>query len=1168
MWLIVAVFLFLEAPCEASVADRPDPRAAGRFGQAADMESERRSLSIDLGGMPADRPLTFEMWVRLDSLAMHNILLAAAPKSGRHWEAYVRPGNGQLCAYLSKHGDYVSSATLERGRWYFVAFELGERHFALYLDGALALEQRFDVPLQFDDAPLLIGAIEGEVLGIQGLVDDLRISRGARELADFVPHEPLAADHQTIALYGFESVNEGLEHFKNTLADAPPALIRDAYVMPKGNRFLDEVQDEAYAKSPLHGDRLVEHESRMPRARLGAEALRGPVRGEAPARLLLNGAWKMKGAKPSQPPNNAEGRHFATEPEGVAEGWFKPGFDRSGWYSVTVPTSVQSALLELGEIEDPFWDENTYKELMDHGTPADSPAWPFRKARIETQDWWFVREFDVPAGWQGKRTRLYFDGIDYAGSIYLNGHSLGYHEGMFGGPSRDVTELLDFDGPNTLAVRIDHATETWYGHMKGSPGWGWHYGHLISLGIWRDVVLGPVPDVELDAPFARTTSLSADQAELSIEFDLRGHGGAARKVEVLAEIAPRTFEGVPVRFRVEAEAGYGLSKFATSVTLNNPRLWWPNNYGAPDRYGLTLVLRDADTGAVIDVAQTSFGVRTITMEPLRGTVAEEHYRWQFVINGVPMFIKGANWCWTDPMLEVDEAKYEHILELARRGGIQMFRAWGGGIVETDAFYRLCDEKGLLVRQEMPFCWGPPDFHYTKAAMVDQQVTSIVKRLRNHPSLIMWGGGNENVHIHGNDEGLLLVGRRCRQFDPSRPFHRTSPWGGSYHNWGVFHSGLPIDSGFVGNPSVFYGEYGLPTMPSYESVLRFLPEEKLRTWPPSADDGGILMHLNQFSLGDIVKVMRYADYAPIDSWRAYIEQGQMAQADEFSFAANLQRAGSYLNRGGYWFYKMTELFPGQSWGILDFYGNPKIAYYRAKQFGAPRAAFAFARKYEWAPGEAFKAEVHAANDSGVPLEGARAELVVYGSDLQALHTQRWDVPTLGVSQRAPLGDIEVAIPEAQSRPLLVAIRLIGAGGALVNDQWSWYNFHNKTESVEKMEAYPAWGWPGPGNEAAWDEVWNAYAGIPDVGLRALPETSLALTVSGGAAGTLTVTNTGELPAFNVLFDGFPFQYGAFLDENSFFLHPGESRTITYELPAGASLDGLTVRAWNASATPPK
>jgi hypothetical protein len=1012
----------------------------------------------------------------------------------------------------------------------------------------------------------MIGRITGEVLGCTGAIDDLRIQRGAGQYEGVVPTVPAVVDANTIALFSFDEMDQEKEVIPNLMsADSKMVIkVQDALSLPEGDRFLDEVQEEQYMNSTLHGDAAIEMESLLPLRFVKAEKGNinpGTASGEV---LSLDGEWLLKEGAPRVPWNIELKRLSAEESEGVKAGWFKEGVDRIGWRKVTVPTSVQSALLKLGELENPFWDTNTWDELKKNGWPQDF-TWNHRKTRIEQKEWWFARSFDVPQTWQGKSIRLYFDGIDYAGSVYLNGKPLGYHAGMFGGPELDVSKLVYFDKPNEVVVRVDGVPDSWFGILKGSPGWGWHYGHLISTGIWRSVEIATVPEVELQAPFVKTMSISESEAVLRVEYYVVNGSPDPVDVQVSGQITGKTFKSDPITFQNNLVAvPYGKSRFETEITVKNPKLWWPVNYGAPDRY--TLVIQTGDAKGKIENSQsTDFGIRTVSMNPMRGQTAETDYRWQFVINGLPMFIKGCNWCWTDPMLEVDPAKYEQILELAKRAGIQMFRSWGGGIVETDPFYEKCDEKGLMVYQEFPYCWGPPDFPMTDPSVLDDQVSRVVKRNRNHPSLVMWGGGNENVRIAGADEGLFLVGRRCRQFDPTRPFHRTSPWGGSFHNWGVFHNGLPFDSGFINNPSVWYGEFGQPSVGTYEETLKYMPKEKLEKWPPAQDDGGWQMHMNQFGFGDMAKVMRYCDYGPIQSWKNYIEYSQMSQGDEIAFACNQQRAGSYLNKGGLWFYKLTELFPGQSWGVLGFYSYPKLSYYRVKKLFAPQAAFAFYEKYDWQADEKFKASLHVNNDTSKPLEKVTVQAALYGSDLKTFWEKSYPVASVSVASRVDLDALEIDLPAGKIAPFLMSVRMTASDGKLLSDQWYWFNFKAKTEKVNELEKIAAWGWP---HDRA-PEAFEAYANLPEARLLNLPRTNLTAVVKQeGLKGTLTLSNTGTLPAFNVLIDGFPYEYGCFLDDNSLCLLPGESRSIAFEL--GSEKDtvaGLSARAWNADAVTP-
>lgn len=923
-------------------------------------------------------------------------------------------------------------------------------------------------------------------------------------------------------------------------------------------RFLDEVQDEEYAKSSLYGDRAVEWEALLPTYSVIANATTSVGDEVESRRLSLSGEWLMK---ESDPRSSVE-RHPGWSPQvrespGAVEGWYKPGYNRDGWHRVHVPTTVQSALVQLGELPDPLWDANTYDELVNHGKPESAP-WHFRKTRVEQKEWWFARSFDVPAEWEGRSIRLYFDGIDYGASVYLNGQSLGYHAGMFGGPSVDVTRLVHFNGPNELVVRVYPPPESWFNIPKGSPGYGWHYGHLISVGIWRDVELHAVPSVELQSPFVTTTSINGDKAIVAVEYYVRSSNADPVDVEVTGSIEGKTFQSEPVTFSNTLRVTHGNARYRTEVTLDTPRLWWPLGYGDQDLYTLNLTLKEADDrGQVRPHGETvTFGIRTVEMRPVPGLQEEAHYRWQFVINGVPMFIKGANWCWFDPMLQGDGQRYERILELARRGNIQMFRAWGGGIIETDEFYRLCDEKGLMVYQEFPYCWGPADAPLTDLGVLDRQVSRVVKRLRNHPSLIMWGGGNENEPPAGADEALFLVGRRCRQYDPSRPYHRTDPWGGSAHNYQVFHRGEPIDSGYRRIPSVFYGEFGTPSMTNRSSTLKYLPESALETWPPMESSHGVIAHLNQFSLRDIIKQLRYADYGAVRDWETYTEYSQMAQGDALRFAAEIQRSRSNDDKTGFWFYKFTDLFPGHSWAVVDFYGSPKLSYYRAKQVCRPRSAFATYEKLNWTDGEPFVANLHVANDTPERLEDAHVTAALFGSDLAEIWRRRYGVDKLKPNDRQDLDTIQVDLDPAASKPFLLAVTLRSSDDRLISDQWYWFNFQAKTEEVQELEKVGAWDFP----EERAQEALAAYAATPESRLLSLPQTELqVITEANGRCGHFVISNRGDVPAFNILIDNVPDGLDDFLEDNSFCLWPRETRRVGFDLE---TTDGVTVRGWNA------
>ncbi|MEJ8306330.1 glycoside hydrolase family 2 protein [Saccharibacillus sacchari] len=1017
-------------------------------------------------------------------------------------------------------------------------------------------------------------------------------------------------------------MNDRLDRKYAVFAD--PDTDTDAAAGPVSAPYLDEIEDEAYRRSSLHGDARIEADCALPvrtavMQRLRESADSGEVgaysrsdSAKSSQTLSLSGIWRMKSCDPADPGDPAPftgwfGRKGRQSP-GMAEKWYAPGFDRSDWDEVTVPSTVQKSLVKLGKLPDPYWDTNTIDELEQHGEPKQFPAW-FRRTRIERQDWWFAKTFELPEKWRGRRLTLRFGGLDYSGTVFLNGQSLGHHAGMFGGPDLDVSRLARFEseGVNELVVRIDQAPQSWNGKLKGSPGFGWHYGHLISLGIWRDVTVTAEPDVSVLEPYAVTQSLGASSAQLRIEYALDSLLREQTTVSVELEIrrkadtpqsaaasadqkkreeearrnretkpdAPQpdgNFDGSNVfRFRTEAEIGYGRTRFAAEIDLPDPALWWPAGYGDPNLYTLSLSVYDGGAQAeaaerrALHAAETVFGVRTLHMRPAPKAEPGKHYRWQFVVNGIPMFIKGANWCWPEPMLEQNERLYARLLELARRGGVQMLRAWGGGLVESDFFYELCDQKGILVYQEFPLCWGPPDSPHTDLGVLDRQVSRSVTRLRSHPSLVMWGGGNENGVHGGADEGLFLVGRRCRGLDPSRPFHRTDPWGGSVHNWDVYHGGEPLERSTLGMPSVFYGEYGIPSQPDRESCLRYMPAEELDAFPPTEKSRGWKAHFHQFGLKDIIKVMRYGAYGPIRSWDDYALYSQSAQGNSIAFTGDAQRAGSGLGKTGFWYYKFSELFPGHSWGVVDFYGTPKLSYYRARQTCLPRSAFAvYPRAEGWSAGETLDVSLHVANDARDALSNASATVILYGASLQTAYSRTFGKFELAAGETVKLPYEPIVLPReaAESSPFLLAVSLRDENGTLLSDRWYAFNGQPKTEELlafEHQHRGDANEYPGAEAERAFE----LYGGLPDAPLRRLPQTRLEWTVrQNERGGAIVVRNIGDLPAYRVIAEGFPSGWEWFLADNDFGLYPGEERVIGFEGEGSGLPEQVMIGAWNA------
>lgn len=918
---------------------------------------------------------------------------------------------------------------------------------------------------------------------------------------------------------------------------------------------LDEIERERWLSSPLFGDRWIEHHASVPSRPVesigpgpGPAVAAGPV-AAGPDVVSLDGEWQLAGALP--------GREFSIErwlgdrsdaAHRSPVGWHRPDTDRSTWVRATVPGTVQGALVAAGMMADPLVDDNTHAELVEHGVPEEWP-WYFRRTRIEQQEWWYARRFEVPAHWRGHRIRLSFDGLDYAASVFVNGRPVARHVGMYGGPNVEVTSVIDVDAENEIVVRIDPPPRDWHGIMKPSPGWGWHYGHLISMGIWRGVRLERMPEVELADLAVVVTDATPGAARVRLQWDVVAAQDHADPdaAPLAASVVVRDPDGVVVvDQQVRVSAGPELTRHHVEVDVPDARLWWPFGYGDQPLY-------TAEVQAAGQVLSSTFGIRSVRMEPLPGKHGPGTYDWRFVVNGRALFLKGANWCWTDPMARRGFEVDRHILDLVERGNLQMLRAWGGGTIESDAFYDECDRRGILVLQEFPLTFGL-DSTGADLGAIDEQTSRIVRRLRNHPSLVMWGGGNENPATITSDDLLTVIGRRVAQYDPERPFHRTDPWGGSEHFYGVYHEGMPVEA-YAGLLPAVFGEYGLSSQCDLASMARFLDPALLEQWPPP-EHGAIVQHQSQFSLFDLFKQARYAAYGPIRDWRTFVEYSQLGQGDALRFASERMRAHSGDETSAYWFYKIGEAFPGASWAVIDYYGVPKLSYYRAKQFGAPVSAYATYEKFDWAADETFRASIHVSNDTPRALADARLRARLYDAELRVIaeHECRVDV---GADGRVDAGEIVASLAGRPVEPVVLAVTLQDAAGGRISSQWYPFNHQRKDAALRELEARPL----DELGDRPVAELLQPYEELTSP-LSELPQTSLSAQVVDGA---IVVRNVGDHAAPIVLLDGFPHGVGAVLDDNAFGLDVGEERRIGFGLPGdadGAVLGDVRVRAWNA------
>jgi beta-mannosidase len=644
------------------------------------------------------------------------------------------------------------------------------------------------------------------------------------------------------------------------------------------------------------------------------------------------------------------------------------------WLPATVPGNVRSDLLAVGRIEDPF-----------HSTNNQESQW------VDGFDWWYVRPLGLSLA-PGERAFLSFEGIDYISAILVNGEELGRHEGMF---SRQMYEITDLATPRAseVAVRIwgsDSLPQrrlSWWERLwspvagalrrgqeafparsatlKCQMGFGWDFAPRIrTMGLWDDVALFVTQSVFLedvritavpDGGGARVTAI------INVDSDASQEVVARIRVQGRQRTDSHTWQH---EFPIHLDARRQSRR--VEFVLREARLWQPWDRGDPFLYDLTL---EIDRGSeVLDSLTESFGVRSVEMTRNPGT-PRGHEDWTVVINGAPEFARGVNWVPIDALPgRLRRSDYETAITMAKEAGVNLLRVWGGGLREKKAFYDLCDEQGMLVWQEFPLAClllGHLPRSVRFRSLLAEEAKSIVRQLRNHPSLALWCGGNE-FSYRRNRRLVDSLEHIVRAEDGTRPFRKTSPGRGATHNWLVWHGKAPLREYLEDRPQ-FLSEFGLQAVPDLSSLSRFLlPAER---YPPGV---GWRYHCAQLE-----KMQRYV--APLDphGLEQLIEASQRAQACALQVAIEHHRRRKYRTSGTV-VWQFSDPWPAISWSIVDYYRQPKLAYERLKSLYHPLLISVEFPLRPYRRGDLFHARVWAINDLQTAVPGCTLDVLLDGT----------------------------------------------------------------------------------------------------------------------------------------------------------------------------------------------
>ncbi|HPO81438.1 MAG TPA: glycoside hydrolase family 2 TIM barrel-domain containing protein, partial [bacterium] len=602
-------------------------------------------------------------------------------------------------------------------------------------------------------------------------------------------------------------------------------------------------------------------------------------------------------------------------------------------------------LLNAGLIEDPFYGRN-YFDLR----------------KFEFYQWWYEKEFDLPEEFLDKRFKLIFHGIDTIATIWLNGNLLGKTQDMFVEHEFDVTGLLK--GKNTLIVKIDSpllwakeknydaVNVSWEGRdealwlRKAQHSFGWDIApRVVSSGIWKDVELREFKDDEIEELYYATSKIEENSADLDIFFKFRT--GLKYFEEFLLRftfIDKYNYKQV-FEFPVEFITGH------LTVKLDNPYLWYPKGYGEPDLYRVKCEL--LYNGEVLDERVDAIGIRTVHLE--RTETAEDGI-FRFIINGIPVRARGSNWVPLDALHSRDKERTIPVLELFDDLGCNIIRCWGGGVYESEEFFNFCDSHGIMVWQDFALACARYPQREEFQKVLEEETRKVIRRLRNHPSLILWAGDNECDYAY-NLENLLpsdnILTRKvlpsvCKQLDPYRPYLPSSPYLSDIvvrskgklsppeqHLWGprdYYKSRF-----YTENNAEFISEIGYHGCPNLESLKRFIPEEYLSTWDNDYWRAHSVEHWRtrrrSYNRNELManQIKELFGFIP-EKIEDFILASQISQAEAKKFF--IERARFSDNIWGIIWWNVMDCWPQISDAIVDYYFSKKLAYSYIKRVQEP------------------------------------------------------------------------------------------------------------------------------------------------------------------------------------------------------------------------------------------
>jgi beta-mannosidase len=638
-------------------------------------------------------------------------------------------------------------------------------------------------------------------------------------------------------------------------------------------------------------------------------------------------------------------------------------------YPAQVPGNVELDLVRAGALPEPFYADN------------------MRLLRpLEVHEWWYGRVFQAPESALGTRWALVFEGLDTLATVWLNGAKVGESDNMLVEQRFEVSGALRPGQENRLVVRLgsvlnqarrysydaasvgaEHRDEGLY-IRKAPHVWGWDImPRAVSAGIWRPVRLETIPDTMIEQLYFYTADINNDPR--SAEGD---QGDALLGVRFQFRTTETELDGFSLRFlgrcgdhTFEYEWPVEFIVGGCHIPLPGARLWWPKGYGDPNLYTIMVQLLHHGKVAAertervgirkLSVERTELAGRSRRLEPAEAeraridTAPDPESHFFFKVNGETIQVCGTNWVPLDAFHSRDAQRVDAAIDLVDDLGCNMIRCWGGNVYESDRFYELCDEKGIMVWQDFAYACSRYPQTADFMARVQAEVEPVIRRLRNHASLAIWCGDNEIDAAYVGSRLSPELNRLTREvipnavhrLDPYRHYVSSSPYippsvtnlpdpfGATpeQHLWGP--RGYYKSPFYMDHSAHFIGEIGYHGCNNVESIRKFISPQNVWPWQNNLEWRFHDVSHHRSIDRDRIKLMANQVKEVFGSIPEDLESfalaSQISQAEAKKFFIEYTRARKWATSGLIW-WNVLDGWPQFSDAVVDYYFSKKLAYH--------------------------------------------------------------------------------------------------------------------------------------------------------------------------------------------------------------------------------------------------